>query len=77
MSYVEYIFTIRLRHSTFCLLSAYCPDAGNIIWLDFFQSGANEQARRRPALVLSPRVFNELTGRSCFEHHEVHYPCAT
>ena len=44
-------------------VAAYCPDAGDIIWLDFFQSVANEQAGRRPALVLSPRVFNELTGR--------------
>jgi mRNA interferase MazF len=44
-------------------VAAYCPDAGDLIWLDFLQSVANEQAGRRPALVLSPRVFNELTGR--------------
>lgn len=44
-------------------MAAYCPDAGDIIWLDFLQSVANEQAGRRPALVLSPRAFNELTGR--------------
>jgi mRNA interferase MazF len=44
-------------------MAAYCPDAGDIIWLDFMQAVANEQAGRRPALVLSPRVFNELTGR--------------
>jgi mRNA interferase MazF len=44
-------------------LTAYCPDAGDIIWLDFLQSVANEQAGRRPALVLSPRAFNHLTGR--------------
>jgi mRNA interferase MazF len=37
-------------------------DAGDIIWLDFLQPFANAQARQ-PALVLSPRVFNELTGR--------------
>ena len=42
---------------------AYCPDAGDIIWLDFLQSVANEQAGRRPALVLSPLAFNQLTGR--------------
>ena len=39
------------------------PDAGDIIWLDFLQPVANEQAGRRPALVLSPHIFNELTGR--------------
>jgi mRNA-degrading endonuclease toxin of MazEF toxin-antitoxin module len=44
-------------------LTAYGPDVGDIIWLDFLQSIANEQAGRRPALVLSPRVFNELTGQ--------------
>ena len=42
---------------------AYCPDAGDIVWLDFQQAIANEQAGRRPALVLSPLAFNELTGR--------------
>ena len=49
-----------MRHGD---VAAYCPDAGDIIWLDFLQSVANEQAGRRPALVLSPQVFNELTGR--------------
>ena len=44
-------------------MAAHCPDAGDIIWLDFPESVANEQAGRRPALVLSPRVFNELTRR--------------
>ena len=44
-------------------MAAYCPDVGDIIWLDFLQAIANEQAGRRPALVLSPRAFNELTGR--------------
>ena len=44
-------------------MTAYCPDVGDIIWLDFLQAIANEQAGRRPALVLSPRAFNELTGR--------------
>jgi mRNA interferase MazF len=44
-------------------IMAYCPDTGDIIWLDFSQSVANEQAGRRPALVLSPLAFNQLTGR--------------
>ncbi len=44
-------------------MTAYCPDAGDVIWLDFQQAVANEQAGRRPALVLSPLAFNELTGR--------------
>jgi mRNA interferase MazF len=44
-------------------VAAYCPDWGDIIWLDFLLPVGNEQAGRRPALVLSPRAFNELTGR--------------
>ena len=44
-------------------LASYCPDTGDLIWLDFLQSVANEQAGIRPALVLSPRAFNKLTGR--------------
>jgi mRNA interferase MazF len=44
-------------------VTAYCPDAGDIISLNFLQSVANEQAGRRPSLVLSPRAFNQLTGR--------------
>jgi mRNA interferase MazF len=31
--------------------------------LDFLQPVGSEQAERRPALVLTPRAFNELTGR--------------
>src|SRR3989440_7090883 len=49
-----------MRHGE---VSAYCPETGDIIWLDFLQSVANEQAGRRPPLVLSPLAFNELTGR--------------
>jgi mRNA interferase MazF len=49
-----------MRHGE---VAAYCPDTGDIIWLDFLQAIANEQAGRRPALVLSPLAFNELTGR--------------
>ena len=49
-----------MRHGE---VAAYCPDTGDIIWLDFLQSVANQQAGRRPALVLSPLAFNKLTGR--------------
>jgi mRNA interferase MazF len=45
------------------MVTAYCPDSGNIIWLDFLDPAGNERGGRRPALVLSPRSFNQLTGR--------------
>lgn len=33
------------------------PEAGDLIWLDFDPQAGHEQARRRPALVLSPRSY--------------------
>ena len=40
----------------------YCPDAGDFVWLEFDPQAGHEQAGRRPALVLSPRQYNRLTG---------------
>src|SRR4029077_1379095 len=44
-------------------VAAYCPETGDISWLDFLQSPANEHAGRRPALVLSPRPLDVVTAR--------------
>ena len=41
---------------------AYVPDAGDLVWLTFDPQAGREQAGRRPALVVSPRVYNERTG---------------
>lgn len=38
------------------------PDAGNLIWLNFDPQAGHEQAGRRPALVLSPRLYHEKTA---------------
>lgn len=40
----------------------WIPEAGNIIWLNFDPQAGHEQAGHRPALVLSPAVYNGLTG---------------
>ena len=40
----------------------YVPDAGDLIWLDFTPQAGREQAGRRPAVVLSPRGYNEKTS---------------
>jgi mRNA interferase MazF len=37
----------------------YVPDAGDLIWIDFTPQAGREQAGRRPAVVLSPRKYNE------------------
>ena len=38
------------------------PSRGDLIYLDFNPQAGHEQAGRRPALVLSPKPFNEKTG---------------
>lgn len=38
------------------------PDAGDIIWLQFDPQAGHEQAGHRPALVLSPAIYNNKSG---------------
>lgn len=40
----------------------YTPDRGDIIWLVLDPRVGHEQSGRRPAIVLSPRLFSERTG---------------
>jgi mRNA interferase MazF len=44
--------------------SAYVPDRGHVVWLDFDPQAGHEQARRRPAVVLSPASYNGVTSRA-------------
>jgi mRNA interferase MazF len=37
---------------------AYVPDAGDLVWLTFDPQAGHEQRGRRPALILSPRIYN-------------------
>ena len=41
---------------------AYTPEEGDFIWLTFDPQAGREQAGRRPALVLSPRIYNAKAG---------------
>jgi mRNA interferase MazF len=41
---------------------SYVPDRGDAVWIDFNPQAGNEQAGRRPALVLSPAAYNGRTG---------------
>ena len=43
-------------------MSAYVPDCGDLIWLTFDPQAGHEQAGRRPALVLSPIIYNQKSG---------------
>jgi len=40
----------------------YSPDRGDAIWITLDSRTGHEQAGRRPALVLSPRVYNSRVG---------------
>ncbi|EBF2225048.1 endoribonuclease MazF [Salmonella enterica] len=42
--------------------SQYIPDCGDVVWLDFDPQAGHEQAGNRPALVLSPEIYNGKTG---------------
>jgi mRNA interferase MazF len=45
---------------------AFVPDCGDIVWLTFNPQSGHEQTGRRPALVISPSVYNEKTGLAIF-----------
>jgi len=40
----------------------YVPDRGDVVWLDFVPQAGHEQSGRRPALVLSPLLYNRKSG---------------
>ena len=40
----------------------YVPDAGDVVWLEFDPQAGHEQAGRRPALVVSPALYNGKSG---------------
>jgi mRNA interferase MazF len=44
------------------VVKIYVPDAGDVVWADFTPQAGHEQAGRRPAIVLSPRLYNEKAG---------------
>ena len=41
---------------------SYVPGRGDVVWLEFAPRAGHEQARRRPALVLSPIAYNRRVG---------------
>ena len=43
-------------------MTEYVPDAGHIVWLTLDPQAGNEQAGRRPFLVLTPKAYNEKTS---------------
>jgi mRNA interferase MazF len=40
----------------------FIPDRGHLIWLTFDPQAGREQAGRRPALILSPATYNQISS---------------
>jgi len=47
-------------------MTAYIPDRGEVVWINFDPSAGHEQSGRRPAIVLSPRGYNKPSGLGLF-----------
>lgn len=45
---------------------AYVPDRGDLVALTFDPQAGHEQAGRRPAVVLSPAIYNGRSGLAVF-----------
>jgi mRNA interferase MazF len=41
---------------------SFVPDRGDLVWLEFDPQTGHEQSGHRPALVISPRSYNNATG---------------
>lgn len=44
------------------MVKNYIPDSMDIVWIDFNPQSGHEQRGKRPALVLSPRKYNEKSS---------------
>ncbi|MEK7747874.1 MAG: endoribonuclease MazF [Nitrospirota bacterium] len=47
-------------------MSTYCPNRGDVVWLDYDPQLGHEQASKRPAMVLSPVEYNKKVGLALF-----------
>ena len=48
------------------MVQRYIPERGDIVWLEFNPQAGYEQAGHRPALVVSPKEYNEKVGLALF-----------
>ena len=46
--------------------SGDAPERGDLVWLQFDPQAGHEQSGRRPALVVSPGVYNAKVGLALF-----------
>jgi mRNA interferase MazF len=43
-------------------VTTYLPEAGDLVWVNFDPQAGREQAKNRPALVITSSEFNVATG---------------
>ena len=48
------------------MTKSYCPERGDVVWLEFTPQSGHEQSGRRPALTLSPASYNRKVGLAIF-----------
>ncbi len=41
---------------------SFIPDKGDLVWLNFNPQAGREQARNRPALILTAQPYNQASG---------------
>jgi mRNA interferase MazF len=46
--------------------ASYVPDRRDLVWLTFDPQAGHEQMGRRPALVISPKTYNDKVGLALF-----------
>ena len=44
------------------MATPYVPEAGDIVWINFDPQAGREQSGHRPAVVLSPALYNAKTS---------------
>jgi len=44
----------------------YTPERGDVVWLNFTPGSGHEQKGKRPAVVISPKRYNEKVGLGLF-----------
>ena len=44
------------------VVDTYIPERGDLVWVNFNPQKGHEQSGKRPAIILSPAVYNKKTG---------------
>jgi mRNA interferase MazF len=43
---------------------SYIPEKGDIVWMNFTPQAGHEQHDTRPAIIISPKIYNKKTNLS-------------